>query len=153
MGLKVTCPSSDWAVCRSFSVCLFFSLLKVSRPSADSKIKASGKPSTWFPLEGHVQKVVTICFWYFFDFFVNCVFHLSTSHFLKKIKRITDPHFPIILYLNSCTRSFNMIRSYFLILHKQLYIKTSINSIHFLVNFTHRRSTEPNPTCWLSILM
>ena len=46
-----------------------------------------------------------------------------------------------------------MVRSYFLVNHKQLYIETLITSIHFFVNFTLARSTGPKPTSWLSILI
>ena len=114
--------------------------------------KARGKPSTWFPVERHVQKASTINFLLNLWFFQNFHFSPLKISFLKNFKRIVDLHFLIILYINSFSWSFNMIRSYFLMNRKQLYIENSINGIHFFVNFMIRRSTEPNPTSWHSIL-
>ena len=89
-------------------------------------LRASGKPSTWFPLVKHVQKAIIFFLWIFLFFFEIFIFDLLNSHYLKKFELIADFIFLSFLCLARSFRSFNMMRSYFFIIPNPFYMKSPL---------------------------
>ena len=122
----------------------------------DRKCRASGKPSTWFPLESLVQKAFsnTRAFYFIFQLFLNFYKFLVKFEIFKKNSRWCSSSISnVFSTFSSCNWSFMLWKIFILVTRNRLLSKIFINVMYFFVNFTLARSTENFSTSWHSILM